>query len=146
LRTFTSVNAQSQDQTESHTLSRAFVQWAGFTIGRAQSFSNSWAIGNSWHYAVQQNQHGDAGVNTIAYTFELGNGVTLNFGADERRSTIRASGPRFFVQDAASTPANLQRPLSRRFRARGAWSPTGNPASTSAFSKTSVFESRKIEE
>ena len=41
-----------------------------------------------WHYATQQNQSdtGANGTNQIAYTVELGNGLAVHVGADERRS------------------------------------------------------------
>ena len=66
---------------------RAFIQWAGFTFGRAQSFQDTWGITDSWHFSQQQNNSdtGANGVNQIAYTWELGNGVTLTVGADEVR-------------------------------------------------------------
>ncbi len=88
LRTVTSLHFQNQDQTESFNASRAFIQWAGFTLGRARSFSDTWSIESDWHYATQQNQSdsGANGVNQAAYTHELGKGIDLTVGADERRS------------------------------------------------------------
>jgi hypothetical protein len=88
VRTVTAMHFQNQDQTESFNVQRAFVQWAGFTFGRAKSFSDTWSIRGDWGYATQQNQSdtGANGVNEIAYTFELGNGLTLSLGADERRT------------------------------------------------------------
>jgi hypothetical protein len=88
VRTVTALHFQNQDQSESFNTQRAFVQWAGFTFGRAKSFSDTWSIRGDWAYATQQNQSdtGANGVNQIAYTFELGNGMTLSFGADERRT------------------------------------------------------------
>src|SRR5215472_364489 len=44
LRTVTSAHFQNQDQTESFNIARAFIQWAGFTFGRARSFSDTWSI------------------------------------------------------------------------------------------------------
>jgi Porin subfamily len=88
VRTVTALHFQNQDQTESFNVQRAFVQWAGFTFGRAKSFSDTWSIRGDWAYATQQNQSdtGANGVNQAAYTFELGNGATLSFGVDERRT------------------------------------------------------------
>jgi len=88
LRTMTSIHVQNQDQTESSNVSRAFIQWAGFTIGHAKSYSDTWSLESDWHYATQQNQSdtGANGTNQFAYTYELGKGVALSFGADERRS------------------------------------------------------------
>jgi hypothetical protein len=88
IRTLTSIHFQNQDQTESFNLSRAFIQFSGFTVGRYQSFSDTWSLDAAWHYATQANQSdtGANGVNGLAYTFDLGNGAVLNFGVDERRT------------------------------------------------------------
>jgi hypothetical protein len=88
LRTFTSLHFQNEDNAFSNNTARAFIQWAGFTFGHAQSFQDTWGITDSWHFAQQQNNSdtGANGVNQIAYTWELGNGMTLTVGADERRS------------------------------------------------------------
>jgi len=87
LRTFTSLHFQNEDGVFSQNAARAFIQWAGFTFGHAQSFQDTWGITDSWHYAQQQNNSdtGANGVNQIAYTWELGNGATLTVGADEVR-------------------------------------------------------------
>ena len=90
LRTFTSLHFQNEDGIFSQNAARAFIQWAGFTFGHAQSFQDTWGITDSWHFAQQQNNSdtGANGVNQIAYTWELGNGMTLTVGADERRSKV----------------------------------------------------------
>src|SRR3954462_13906086 len=91
LRTFTSMHMQNEDGTDTTNVARAFIQWAGFTFGRAQSFQDTWGITDSWHFSQQQNNSdtGANGVNQIAYTWELGNGATLTIGADEvRRKSI----------------------------------------------------------
>jgi hypothetical protein len=87
LRTFTSLHFDNENNTFSSTMARAFIQWAGFTFGHAQSFQDTWGITDSWHFAQQQNNSdtGANGVNQIAYTWEMGNGVTLTVGADETR-------------------------------------------------------------
>jgi Porin subfamily len=88
VRTLTGLQFQNQDQTESFNVARAFIQWAGFTFGRTKSFSDTWSIDGSWAYTTQQNQSdsGANGVNEAAYTFDLGHGTSLTFGADERRT------------------------------------------------------------
>ncbi len=96
LRTFTSLHFQNEDGVFSQNVARAFIQWAGFTFGHAQSFSDTWTINDSYHYAAQQN-HSDTGangVNQIAYTWDFGNGATLTVGADEvrRKSLTNLSG------------------------------------------------------
>jgi len=87
LRTFGSIHMQNEDGVFSNNAARAFIQWAGFTIGHAQSFQDTFGITDSYHYMQQQNNSdtGANGVNQIAYTWELGNGANLTIGADEVR-------------------------------------------------------------
>jgi hypothetical protein len=73
------------------TVQRAFIQWAGFTFGRTSSFVDpAGQLGDSGMRSLHQIQTesttGASGINQIAYTWQLGNGVTLNVGGDERRS------------------------------------------------------------
>jgi hypothetical protein len=108
LRTLTSLHFQNQDNGFSFNVAAAFIQWAGFTFGHARSFQDTWAITDSWHYIQQQNNSdtGTNGVNTIAYTSELGNGVTLTFGADERRTKAITNLSRLDALRVGSEPAN----------------------------------------
>jgi len=90
LRTFSTFHLQNENQSESTNLSRGFIQWGGFTFGRTQSFTDhEGSLGDSGMRSLFQTQNqsdtGANGVNQIAYTWQLGNGVTLNVGADERR-------------------------------------------------------------
>src|SRR5690349_19691827 len=48
LRTLTSLHFQNQNQTESFNLQRAFIQWAGFTFGRFQSYADVWAFNDPY--------------------------------------------------------------------------------------------------
>jgi Porin subfamily len=88
LRTLTSLFFQNQNQSESFNVGRAFIQWAGFSFGRMESFSDTWALNDSWDMIQWQtgSDTSSIGVNSIAYTFEFGNGVTVNVGVDERRT------------------------------------------------------------
>src|SRR5215472_8621994 len=88
LRTLTSLNFQDQDQQESFNVQRAFIQWAGFSFGRMQSFSDVWSLVDYWTISQEQTgvDTGADGINSIAYTFDLGAGTGLTFGADERRT------------------------------------------------------------
>ena len=75
---------------DSTNLSRAFIQWGGFTFGRTVSFTDhEGSLGDSGMRSLHQTQNqsdtGANGTNQIAYTWQLGNGITLNVGADERR-------------------------------------------------------------
>ncbi len=71
---------------------RAFIQFAGFTFGKTQSFFDVWsatgvANANLWGYDDTGN-----GINLFAYTAMLGNGVSLSIAAEDpqayRRMTI----------------------------------------------------------
>jgi hypothetical protein len=88
LRTLTSLHYQNQNQSESFNVARAFIQWAGFSFGRMQSFSDTWGLNDSWNIEQQQtgSETGADGVNSIAYTFDFGGGATATLGADERRN------------------------------------------------------------
>jgi hypothetical protein len=81
---------QNENAAESTNVTRAFIQWAGFTFGRTVSFTDhEGSIGDaglrSLQTTVNDSTTGANGTNQIAYTWNLGNGVTLNVGADERR-------------------------------------------------------------
>jgi hypothetical protein len=88
LRTLSSLNFQNQDQTESFNVQRAFIQWAGFSFGRMQSFSDVFSLSDFWDIAQQQTgtDTGASGVNSIVYTFDFGGGATFSIGADERKT------------------------------------------------------------
>jgi hypothetical protein len=108
LRTLTSLHFQNQDQTESFNVARAFIQWAGFTFGRAKSYSDTWSIDGSWAYATQQNQSdtGANGVNQVAYELDLGNGASLAIGADERRTKALTNLSNSAAIKVGAEPAN----------------------------------------
>jgi hypothetical protein len=92
LRTYVAVHIENRDL-NSVTVSptRAFIQWAGFTFGHTKSFTDvpGTPAGDSFRSLIQAQGISDTGANgtnQIAYTWELGNGMTLNVGADERRT------------------------------------------------------------
>jgi porin-like protein len=92
LRTYVAVHIENRD-INSVTVSptRAFIQWAGFTFGHTKSFTDiPGTPGADSFKSLFQPQAisdtGATGTNQIAYTWELGNGMTLNVGADERRT------------------------------------------------------------
>ncbi len=97
LRTYVAVHIDNQDQ-NSITVSpaRAFIQWAGFTFGHTKSFTDVPGTPGddtfkSLFQTQKQSDTGANGTNQIAYTWELGNGMTLNVGADERRTKAIAN-------------------------------------------------------
>jgi hypothetical protein len=68
---------------------RGFIQFAGFTLGKASSFfdiysipANSYFGGGSGPWASDT---GDAGVMLMAYTAQLGNGVSATIAAEDPR-------------------------------------------------------------
>src|SRR5919197_439620 len=92
LRTYVAVHIENRDL-NSVTVSpqRAFIQWAGFTFGHTKSYSDipGTPAGDgfrSLHQTQANSDTGANGTNQVAYTWELGNGMTLNLGADERRT------------------------------------------------------------
>jgi hypothetical protein len=73
-----------------------FIQFAGFTFGKTQSFFDVWAAtgvanANLWGYDDTGN-----GINLAAYTAMLGNGVSLSIAAEDpqafRRMNLYAGG------------------------------------------------------
>jgi hypothetical protein len=90
LRTFTSLHFQNGSVTDTFNPARAFIQFAGFTFGRTVSFADvpgDWgdAYINTLHQQTLASNTGANGVNQISYTWDLGNGMTLTAGSDERR-------------------------------------------------------------
>jgi hypothetical protein len=92
LRTYVAVHVDNENQgTVTVNPTRAFIQWAGFTFGHTKSFTDVPGTPGddtfkSLHQTQNQSDTGANGTNQIAYTWELGNGMTLNVGADERRT------------------------------------------------------------
>ena len=93
LRTYSQMRIDTLDQgTTTPSVVRAFIQWAGFTFGHARSYTDpeGMAGGGGGFYLLTQCQHCSdtvgGGTNQIAYTWELGSGMTLTLGADERRN------------------------------------------------------------
>jgi hypothetical protein len=92
LRTFVTVHIENREQnTVTVSPARAFIQWAGFTFGHTKSYTDvPGTPGADSFRSLFQNQNisdtGANGTNQIAYTWELGSGMTLSVGADERRT------------------------------------------------------------
>ena len=98
---------------------RAFIQWAGFTVGKAQSFFDTVTYGGaySYHNVRTVSDTGASGWNVWAYTVQWGNGwsTTLSLEDPNRfRSVVDVSntaGLAFNVFNfdnafGAQTPAN----------------------------------------
>ena len=91
LRAYMSINAEVAEGSSTLGTNRAFIQWGGFTLGRTASFvDHEGSLGDSGmrslYTGLVDSTTGAAGINQIAYTWQLGNGITLNVGADEPRN------------------------------------------------------------
>ncbi len=73
-------------QTDSY-LDKAFIQWAGITAGRVQSFFDFYAHGNDMFAATRMSDVGTT--NALAYTATFGGGfsATLSLGSGDARET-----------------------------------------------------------
>ena len=69
---------------------RAFIQWAGFTFGRAASFYDFFAgAAVSYFGFYPQSDTGDGGKDVLAYTAQFGNGFSASIAAElPRREQI----------------------------------------------------------
>jgi hypothetical protein len=113
LRTFQTFHLQNENGGESTNVARAFIQWGGFTFGRTVSFlDHEGSLGDagmrSLHQPQQDSTTGANGINQIAYTWQLGNGVTLNIGADERRVKAIADLSRAGTFTAGTGPTSTR--------------------------------------
>ena len=67
---------------------RAFIQWAGFTFGRAQSFYDFYSSpATSLWGAFPASDSGDPGWMVAAYTAQFGGGFSATISTEERRMT-----------------------------------------------------------
>ena len=67
---------------------RAFVQFAGFTFGRAASFYDFYAgAATSYFGFYPQSDTGDGGKEVLAYTAQFGGGLSASLSAEARRNT-----------------------------------------------------------
>ena len=91
---------------------RAFVQWAGFTFGKAQSFWDVFPLPARTYFGLPISDTGDTGVNLAAYTFTWGNGVTTTFGIEEprRMAIFNADALNSFVPGVGTTSAIITNP------------------------------------
>jgi len=92
---------------------RAFLQFAGFTVGRSQSFYDLFTYGGaySYHNVRVSGDTGAAGQNLWAYTAQFGNGFsgTLSLedpGGHQRIGTINNTTAGFFGINGGIVPCN----------------------------------------
>jgi hypothetical protein len=85
-----SENEHGGDVTASNNFSanRAFIQWAGFTFGRAQSFFDFYSNpATSYWGAFPGSDTGDGGWFVMGYTAQFGNGFSATIAAEAPRKT-----------------------------------------------------------
>src|SRR5262245_46072894 len=76
------------DPPQTFNANRAFVQWAGFTFGRAQSFFDFYSQAAVGYLGFAPNSDtGDGGWEVLAYTAQLGNGFSASLSLEARRTT-----------------------------------------------------------
>jgi hypothetical protein len=87
---------------------RAFIQIAGFTFGKATSFFDFYAGALVGYTVTPASDTGDGGQTVVAYTAQLGNGVSATISAeDARRLTVsNMSIPNQFVVGANTATNN----------------------------------------
>jgi Porin subfamily len=71
--------------TTSFSANRAFIQFAGFTIGTAQSFYDFYSSPASSYFGPLSSDTGDPGWKVFAYTLQFGNGFSSTFSFEEPR-------------------------------------------------------------
>jgi len=82
------------NSTQSFNANRAFIQWAGFTFGRAQSFYDFYAgAAVSYFGFYPQSDTGDGGHDVLAYTAQFGNGFSASISAEQPRRTQIIGAP-----------------------------------------------------
>ena len=79
---------------QSFNANRAFIQWAGFTFGRAASFFDFYAgAAVSYFGFYPQSDTGDGGKDVLAYTAQFGNGFSASIAAELPRRTQLIGAP-----------------------------------------------------
>jgi Porin subfamily len=76
------------DPPQTFNANRAFIQWAGFTFGRAQSFFDFYSQAAVGYLGFAPNSDtGDGGWEVLAYTAQFGNGFSGSLSLEARRTT-----------------------------------------------------------
>jgi Porin subfamily len=108
----TTPGAPCSGSTASPFWDRAFLQFAGFTVGKSQSFFDLVTYGGAYslHNVRVSGDTGAAGQVVWAYTAQFGNGfsgtLSLEDPANRRVGTINNSFANFFAANAVTTPCN----------------------------------------
>jgi porin-like protein len=80
----------STGQTGANTLyaTRGFIQFAGFTLGKATSFFDIWSGAANSYFAIASSDMGDSGQIVAGYTFQFGNGFSASIAAEDPRKQV----------------------------------------------------------
>ena len=114
LRTYTLIGFQETNGTVALYATRGFIQFAGFTFGKATSFFDHFPTAGRAYFAgnFHNSSTGDGGWNVAAYTAEFGNGVSATIALEQSRS-----GPTVSQVSAGAFPAVFTgRPLHGNLR------------------------------
>ena len=101
---------------------RAFIQFAGFTVGRAQSFFDMFTYGGAYTYlnVRTSGDTGASGQNLWAYTVQFGNGVSYSLSLEDpatrKAAVIDTTCANFFGNGGTAAG---QRPDHQRRALRG---------------------------
>ena len=81
-------NTGFDNATNTFSANRAFIQWAGFTFGLAQSFFDFYSSpATSYWGSFPASDTGDGGWMVGGYTAQFGNGLSATLAAEMRRTT-----------------------------------------------------------
>ena len=82
-------NVGADSGSNTFSANRAFIQWAGFTFGLAQSFFDFYSIPATSYYGFfPASDTGDGGWMVAGYTAQFGNGFSATIAAEMRRNSI----------------------------------------------------------
>src|SRR5215813_11320540 len=91
---------------------RAFIQFAGFTVGRSQSFFDLFTYGGgmSYHNVRTSGDTGASGQNLWAYTAQFGNGFSGSLSLEDpvtrKAGTVDGNNIGFWAANGATGPDN----------------------------------------
>jgi Porin subfamily len=81
-------NIGTDSASNTFSANRAFIQWAGFTFGLAQSFYDFYSVpATSYWGSFPASDTGDPGWMVLGYTAQFGNGLSATLAAEMRRMT-----------------------------------------------------------
>jgi len=81
-------NVGTDSASNTFSANRAFIQWAGFTFGLAQSFYDFYSVpATSYWGQFPASDTGDPGWMVLGYTAQFGNGFSATLAAEMRRMT-----------------------------------------------------------